>query len=632
MAKIINSFSKRLSINVLLINSILFVLAIVVAAVSSHKLISEEAAKSSANMLSSVNNQVQTTLSDVESAVRNLAWIAVENPNDEKGLYEITRKMVECNPNIVGSAIAFRDGYHNGDHFFSPYSFLNEETHQVESRQLGNDQYDYFQMEWYLKPSVTGKPQWSEPYYDEGGGQQYMSTYSYPIMDNEGNVIAVVTADINLGWLSDLVSQIKPYKNSFMVIVTSSGSFVATDLVESYKEISLMSLAGSTGNEDLIGISKSMMNGEKGMKRYTYGGEPSFAVYGPMENGWSAAISCRYKEVLARTSQMHLILILIGTIGLFLMFIICYYTVKRLTHPLVEFSEAAKSIAQGNFNTKLPVIRHDDEIGNLRNSFDHMQGSLFRYIEELKRTTATKERFESELSIARQIQMHMVPGKFPKNDDYDLYAMLQPAREIGGDLYDFFTKGHKLFFSVGDVSGKGVPASLFMAITRSAFRFIAGLGNPIDKIMGQINNAVSNGNDSGMFVTMFAGCLDLDTGELQYCNAGHNNIIVKEPEGNAFFLDQKPNLAIGVFEDFTYQKQQISLKKGSQLILYTDGVTEAEAADQSQFGEQALLSWAQGLTLDKDSENAVGDLYAEVKKFTGDNEQNDDITIMVISL
>ncbi len=632
MAKTNKSFPKRLSINVLLINSVLFVLAIIVAAVSSHKLISEEAAKSSANMLSSVTNQIQTTLSDVESAVRNLAWIAVENPNDEKELYAITRKMVESNPTIVGSAIAFREGYHNGERYFSPYSFRNEETHLVESRQLGNDQYDYFKMEWYLKPSVTGKPQWSEPYYDDGGGQQYMSTYSYPIMDNRGNVIAVVTADINLGWLSDLVTKIKPYRNSYMIIVTSSGSLVATDLVDSYKETTLMSLAGSTGNEDLIGICKSMLNSEKGMKRYNYGGEPSFAVYGPLQNGWSAAISCRYKEVLARTSQMHLILILIGTIGLFLMFIICYYTVKHLTHPLVEFSEAAQSIAQGNFNTDLPIIKYEDEIGNLRNSFDHMQKSLFKYIEELKKTTATKERFESELNIARNIQMHMVPSKFPKNDDYNLHAMLQPAREIGGDLYDFFTKERKLFFSVGDVSGKGVPASLFMAITRSAFRFIAGMGIPIDEVMYQINNAVSNGNDSGMFVTMFAGCLDLDTGELQYCNAGHNNIVIKEPDGSARFLDQKPNLAIGVFDNFPYQRQQISLKKGSRLILYTDGVTEAEAADQSQFGDRALLTWASGLSPEKDSENAVGDLYAEVKRFTGGNEQNDDITIMIIDL
>lgn len=626
------SFSKRLSLNVLFLTSILFVLAILVAAISSHKLISEEAAKSASNMLDAVSNQMQIKLSEVESAVRNLAWIASQNIDDEQALYDITARMVDGNPSIVGSAIAFPEGYHNGERFFSPYSYRDQNTGLITSTQLGNDNYDYFYMDWYLIPSLQGKPFWSEPYYDEGGGEQYMSTYSYPILDSNGNTLAVVTADINLDWLSELVSQIRPYDNSFMFMVTRTGSFVATEEIDSLKGETLYSLACRIGNESLIDISRAMLKGEKGMKRYFYDGQLSFVVYGPLENGWSAAISCRYKEVLARTSQMHVVLIMIGAIGLFLLFISCYLTVKRLTHPLVEFSDAAMSIAQGNFNTRLPIIKYDDEIGKLRNSFDYMQKSLFTYIDELKATTSAKERFESELNIARQIQMHMVPGNFPCNAGFDLYAMIQPAKEVGGDLYDFFVKDRKLLFTIGDVSGKGVPASLFMAITRSAFRFIAGLDLPIDEIVSNINNSVSNGNDTGMFVTMFAACLDLDTGEMEYCNAGHNRIVVKNPDGSARFLDQTANLAIGVFDGFRFKRQQTTVGKGSRLILYTDGVTEAEAADKSQFGDQALLSWAQNLPADMKSKDATDDLLANVKKFTGGNEQNDDITIMVIGV
>lgn len=626
------SFSTRLSLSVLLMTSLLFVLAIVFVARASFRLISEEAEKSSTNMLSAVSNRVQTKLFEVESAVRNMVWIASEHLDDEKSLYDITEKMVESNPSIMGSAIAFRENYRNGERFFAPYSFRDPSTGETVSTQLGNSDYDYFYMDWYLIPSLLGKPFWSEPYIDVGGANQYMSTYSYPITDRDGNVVAVLTADINLDWLSELVSQIKPYENSFMVIVTRTGSFVATEEMDSLKGETLYSLACNTGNEQFIEISKAMLRGEKGMKSYAADGEACFAVYGPLENGWSAAISCRYKEVLAGVTKMRTILIIIGSLVLAMMFLICSYIVKRLTHPLVEFSDAAKSIAQGNFNTGLPVIKHDDEIGKLRNSFDYMQQSLVRYIGELKDTTSAKERIESELAIARQIQKRMLPRTFTPNGDYDIFAVIKPARQVGGDLYDFFTKGRKLFFTVGDGSGKGVPASLFMAITRSAFRFIAGLDLPMDGVMYQINNAVSNGNESDMFVTMFAGCLDLDTRELQYCNAGHNNIVVKEPDGSARFLDQKANLALGVLEDFPYQKQQILLKKGSRLILYTDGVTEAEASDQSQFGEEALLTWAQRLNPKKNSADAAGDLYAEVKRFTGDNEQNDDITIMVITL
>ena len=626
------SFPKRLSLNILFMTSVLFVSGILVAAVSSHKLISEEAAKSASNMLDAVSNQMQIKLSEVESAVRNLAWIASQNLDDEQALYDITARMVANNQSIVGSAIAFREGYRNGEHFFSPYSYRDRETGQIISTQLGNNSYDYFYMDWYLIPVLLEKPFWSEPYYDEGGGEQYMCTYSYPIRDSSDSIVAVVTADINLDWLSELVSRIRPYEGSFMFMVTGTGSYVAAEQIESLRGETLYSLACRLNNESLIDISRAILRGEKGMRRYFYNGQLSFVVYGPLENGWSAAISCRYKEVLARTSQMHMILIMIGAIGLFLLFIMCYAAIRKLTHPLVEISDAAMGIAQGNFNTQLPYVKHNDEIGRLRNSFEYMQKSLVAYIDELKTTTSAKERFESELNIARQIQMHMVPGVFPKEGDYDLFAMMQPAKEVGGDLYDFFTKGRKLYFVIGDVSGKGVPASLFMAITRSAFRFIAGLDIPVDEVVSKINVAVSNGNETGMFVTLFAACLDLDTGEMQYCNAGHNRMVIKYPDGSAAFLEQKANLAVGVFEDFKFQLQRTTLEKGCRLVLYTDGVTEAETADKSQFGDQALVSLVQNLPAGMDSKAMVGRLYDAVKTFTADNEQNDDITIMVISI
>ena len=228
--------------------------------------------------------------------------------------------------------------------------------------------------------------------------------------------------------------------------------------------------------------------------------------------------------------------------------------------------------------------------------------------------------------------MSMLPQNFPTHPACDLYAMVQPAKEVGGDLYDFIDVGDRLFFLVGDVSGKGVPAALFMAITRAAFRFIGALGLPIDEVVRRVNDCLCDGNTNEMFVTLFAGCLNTSTGVMDFCNAGHNPIVIVAPDGSASFLRAKPNLAVGLFERFPYEAEQVQLEHGSRLIVYTDGVTEAERADKTQFGEQALLEWAGKLNPTASVNASTLDLYSRVRHFVGDAEQNDDITIMSILL
>ena len=210
--------------------------------------------------------------------------------------------------------------------------------------------------------------------------------------------------------------------------------------------------------------------------------------------------------------------------------------------------------------------------------------------------------------------------------------MVRPAKEVGGDLYDFFLDNDKiLYFAVGDVSGKGVPASLLMAITRASFRFIAKMGLPMNEVVSKMNNALAESNANGMFVTLFVGKINLETGEFDYCNAGHNPIVIISPDGKAGFMKVKPNLAAGLFPNFPYEEESCTLEHGSRLVIYTDGVTEAERADSSQFGDARLIEWSEKrYTLFSDSGEACEDLYSTVKQFTDGNEQNDDITIMTI--
>ena len=624
-------FASRLSVYILLVSAGLMIIVTLWLSLVAVAVIRKNANDIASKTLDNAILEIETVITEVERAVDNLDWVVPQHLDDEAFLYDVTRELVTANPNIIGSAVAFEPGYYKGREYFSPYSYIGDKSGELHSIQLGNRDYDYPMLDWYHIPKLLDRPYWSEPYYDDGGGRQRMSTYSMPIRDTTGQFIGILTADISLEWMSDIVSSIKPYKDSYTFMLGRNASFIAHPDSTMVLNQTIFSAALENGDTTAFNVGREMLAGQKGMKRFAKENDvtsAAFAVYGPLTNGWSLALICSYLDVYGMAVGMIALAVLFLLLGLIGLFFGCRRIVRKQTMPVVEFSNAAMTIAKGNFNAAIPEVHSEDEILTLRNSLAYMQRSINSYITELKSTTASNERYESELNIAREIQMSMLPQDFPQREDCDLYAIVQPAKEVGGDLYDFLDAGDSLFFLVGDVSGKGVPAAMFMAIARAAFRFIGAMGLPMNEVMGRVNNCLCDGNKNDMFVTIFAGRLNLKTGEMTYCNAGHNPIVVVGPDGSASFLRAKPNLAAGLFENFPYEEERLTLKHGSRLVLYTDGVTEAERADKGQFGEKALLKWAEKLNPSASANGATLDLYAHVKHFTGDAEQNDDITIL----
>lgn len=623
------SFSAKLSLKLLIYTALLFVIALGAAAYISNKLIVAESKKSAINLLDANIARIENILQSVELSVSKEAWLVQEHIDNEDYLYHITRKIVSENPNIVGSAIAFADGYFKGRHFFSPYSYVDSDSGEIKSKQLGTEQYDYFGMGWFTDPYESGKPCWSEPYFDLGGGGYRMSTFSYPVRDGKGKIFAIITADITLQWLGDVIAGIQPYPHSFAELFSSTGSYLNVGNDPTLVGETIYSNVQMYGNKsfNMDKVVESMMAGEKDAMTYAAGSVTGFVAFGSMSNDWKLAITCEYRDVLESSIRSNWMMLLIVLVSLFILSFVCYIIVRHLTRPLLKISESARDIARGNFSCPLPDIKSEDEIGQLRDSFEYMQSSLQNYISELKETTAANERFESELNIATKIQNGILPRNFPNGEHEDLYAMLKPAREVGGDLYDFKLKGNDLFFAVGDVSGKGVPAALFMAITRVACRFFAD--QELTTALARINRTLCDGNDNMMFVTMFIGHLNLETGVLEYCNAGHNPIVTVGADGTASFLDVKPNIAIGLVSEFKFEVQTIKLEKGSRIVLYTDGVNEAEKAGGEQFGNDALLAWA-AETRELSCAEACDNLMERLSVFADGNPQNDDITIMSI--
>ncbi len=251
--------------------------------------------------------------------------------------------------------------------------------------------------------------------------------------------------------------------------------------------------------------------------------------------------------------------------------------------------------------------------------------------DQLEETTTAKERIESELRIARDIQMSMVPSQFPTREGLDLYASMTPAKEVGGDLYDFLLNDDQLYFCVADVSGKGVPASLFMAQTVRLFRALAKQSMSAATIAMRLNVELSEGNDSSMFVTMFLGVVDLNTGKLTFCNAGHNPPVILQPGCPAQFITMKPNTPLGLWDGMVYEEEQIDSIKHCPLVIYTDGLNEAEDMQQQLFGDEQLLQ----LLTDEpfhDSRQTIDMLKTAVSRHRNGAEPNDDLTIMCIAL
>ena len=256
---------------------------------------------------------------------------------------------------------------------------------------------------------------------------------------------------------------------------------------------------------------------------------------------------------------------------------------------------------------------------------------LLTAYDQLEETTAAKERIESDLRIARNIQMSMVPSQFPERDDLDLFASMTPAKEVGGDLYGYLLLGDLLYFCLGDVSGKGVPASLFMAQATRLFRTLAAQRMQPAEIATHINDALSgDDNEQGMFVTMFIGLVDLTTGHLHFCNAGHNPPVLIG-DGKTEFIEMIPNLPIGLMPEFDYEGEEIADISNQPLFVYTDGLNEAENREQTQFSDERLLEILETTPFES-SRQTIELLASEVEKHRDGADPNDDLTMLCLKV
>ena len=651
MRKQFKSFSKRLTHRIVLVVwLIMTIISLMVSllAISGMTALSNE---HYADIVEITNDKVYIMLSSVEvSAANNVDEIeqCLSSPAE---VYTALKNELKLNPHIKGFAAAFiPDYYPKLGRWFEPYVVRRDST--VEMVQIGSAEHDYHKSPWYKKALTEEGGYWSDPYFDEVGAREMLCTYSLPIHDRHGKTVGVFAADFSLEWLSEQINETDKKENehglfsgrnddksylTYSFIIGRNGEYIAHPDKDRILKESSSSSNDSTSNKSFKKIRQKMLAGETGYQFTKVDGIRSCIFYAPLKRaGWSMGIVVPVKTLLFSGLVIGFLILLHILIGLILIFVICYYYIRKATKPLKHLAASAGEVAQGRFDTPLPSIKNNDEIHMLRDSFEDMQHSLAKYIKQLTTTTAQNASMERELNIARNIQMSMLPKPFPANPkrkDIDVYGMLNPAKAVGGDLYDFFIRDEHLFFCIGDVSGKGVPASLVMAVNSAQFRTLSANESRPSRIISTINESQASRNESMMFVTLFVGILDLTTGELSYCNAGHDAPILvrKGDDGKAVvsFLTVDPNIPVGVDSDWTFTSQYIKLEPDTTIFLYTDGLTEAEGKKHAQFGEQRMIDALEEATVGKPMA-IVNNMIEAVSQFVGDAEQSDDLTMLAI--
>ena len=527
---------KRINFAIVAVTAMLFVVIAVFVSLSTAKMMADEAQTTVQNVVKATVGRIDRLMATVEIAVTNSVWIVEEHLDDPDYMFKITGELVQNNALVVGSTIAFEPNFFPSKGvYFSAFS-CNDGQGGVKRIQQGGEDFKYHGMDWYRIPKEAKTSSWCEPYFDKGGAEIMMCTYSVPLLDKGGKVYAVLTADVSLEDLTQHVAQIEPYPNSYAVLRSQKGRLI----VDAHHGIP------ATGD--------------------------TVKITGVAGNGWTMEMVCPLDNILQSARTLVRRIVLFSIVGLGLIFFVSW-----------------------SFATRL------------------------------QRATAANERLSSELSIARTIQSSVLNRRAPPY----IGAILRPAREVGGDYYDFHEKDGVLYFAIGDASGKGIPAALFAFLAGAGFRMSADMGLPPDEIVTRINALLCKDNDTCMFVTLFVGRLDMAAGRLEYCNAGHPPLVVIGPDGSVEPLETKRNVAAGVSEGFHYSSQTATFAPGTRLIAYTDGVTEAEQKDHELFGEQRLLAFASAHAKDTPA-RMVENLLSELDGFSAGAEQSDDITALTI--
>ena len=546
----------------------------------AHNLVEEGLDYRVENELTLKSVRVRSMLKSNEKLVKNYLWPIQRQIDHPDRIYGIISRLVATNDDVMSSFVAFTPGYYqNREPLFEPAAIRRGDS--IVTEQLAGDKHDYTTREFYHEAVENNSSRWSDPYLDAEASGKHVTTYAVPFTDDSGKTIGTFGIDLSTQGIIDTLNTKHNFPSTFFLLLTEDGQLISQP-DSSHTQQSDVAAVVEMINDSTYERESSSSGHSKIITFYDKENGKGYAYYAFMKGQprWQLVMVCYDNEVYSKLKDMrrNFFLLMLGAFSL-LGFIL--YRVNQ-------------------------------------------------YVKRLHESKLNKERTDSELNIAQTIQSEMLPSIDITRPDVDVSGMQITALEVGGDLYDYFIRDEKLFFCIGDVSGKGVPSSLVMAVVHSQFRSHAQLeSNPMN-ILKAINEAACEGNKTNMFVTLFIGVLDLPTGRLRYCNAGHDAPLIITDGVKP--LDVNPNLPVGVFGDFKYVLQEKQLPQEATLLFYTDGLTETADTENKLFGLQRVIDTTQNsLEQGKTAPSVLmKTLHDEAMRFAYGAQQSDDLTMLAI--
>ena len=626
------SLTTRLIVWTLLSVGAVYVATVVVSNRLARQMAISAAEREAVNETEAAVSRVEDVLHSIEERTLALGEaLSVLGPRGEDA-DRLLQRFVEGNRDVFGGAIAWVPGP-RGEHRALYYHWAADGPQKLEPADLASDSYRYWERDWFRETIDAGRPRWTEPYADTGGGEAWMVTFAVPFGGGDGPPAGVVTADVRLSRLDSIVQEVKLGRSGFGVLFSRAGFVIAaSDPDRTRPTARLLERARPEVRARLEPIIRKMMAGEPGFARVELAGQAFRLTYRRLSRaGWSLAALYPEDELLADVGWLRAVQAALALGGLALLALVVVLLSRRFTRPLIGLAESAGVLARGDLEAPLPPVESRDEVGTLALAFHDMRDSLREYIRDLRETTAAKERLEGELKVAKRIQADMLPRPVAgsRDEGYELGATLVPARSVGGDLFDHFREGTRVFFLVGDVSGKGVPAALFMARTKTVFETVAAGEADPGVILDRVNRSLCRENNAGMFVTAVVGALDLARGELAFAVAGHEPPLLVPADGAPEFVAVEGGRVLGLIEESDFPVNRLRLGRGDAIVLFTDGVSEARDGKDGFFGLERIVAAAASRR--HEAPAAITEtLLQAIRAFAGDAPQSDDITILTL--
>ena len=587
----IGGVSFRLTAFVILVVTLLSIISNILTINTSYKQTLNTVHNNSWESLQSASNILESRLEKIETVTANAALLSEMITSDPESPYELLEYLRKSCPEITAACIMFREDYYpSKGRLYGPEIYLDSigNWKRIDCAKVLN--YVEDDVNWQM--SSKGDGYWCHAFKSRLIKNSALICYSYPIYDADGGLIGIICAEVTLDWLKGIMEGLKPAPESIYLIVDNEDNIICCSYESYVMSASFSDACANFNDEDYMEMHRVFSANEFAMVEFDNPADMhTFAYCMPFSRcNWSLAFSYPYDYVKKPPLMLAKKLLLISTLTLLLLFALLFFGILKIVKPFtVKLNEA----------------------------------------------TAAQAGIESELMMASSIQKRMVPvglSATQEKAEVDIASFLQPARMVGGDLYDFFIHDGRLYFCIGDVSGKGMPAALLMSMVRSLFRNISRHYSDPAGIMSELNREILNGNDRCMFCTMFTGVLNLSDGRLDYCNAGHNPpVLLRRSPSGAQFMSVNVNCVIGAFDDSEYETGKALLRNNDVIFLYTDGVTEAENTERELFGEKGMLDALSSLNGDAvSSEMLVNGVYEKVRAHAAGAEQSDDITMLAI--